>query len=47
MPGEIWEEAAKHYDEQDLGVLVLSITEVNVWNRLDLATRQVPRTGWT
>lgn len=41
VPDAIWEEAARHYDEQALGALVLSIAAINVWNRLNVATRQV------
>ncbi len=38
---EIWAEAARHYDESQLAGLVLYITIANVWNRLNVATRQV------
>ena len=38
---EIWAEAARHYDEQALAALVISIATVNVWNRLNVTTRQV------
>ena len=38
---EIWEEAARHYDEAALAGLVLAIANINVWNRLNVATRQV------
>jgi AhpD family alkylhydroperoxidase len=41
VPDEIWNEAARHYDERGLAALVLSIAMVNVWNRLNVATRQV------
>src|SRR6266545_331805 len=41
VPDEIWNEAARHYDEQALGALVLAIALINVWNRLNVATRQV------
>lgn len=41
VPDEIWNEAARHYDEQSLGVLVLSIAMINFWNRVNVATRQV------
>jgi AhpD family alkylhydroperoxidase len=36
---EIWEAAAKHYDESQLGGLLLDIGAINVWNRLNVATR--------
>jgi AhpD family alkylhydroperoxidase len=38
---QVWEEAARHYDEAQLGALVLSIATINAWNRLNVATRQV------
>src|SRR3989442_12740601 len=41
VPDEIWEEAARHYDEPALAALTLSIATINVWNRLNVATRQV------
>ena len=41
VPDEIWDEAARHYDENALAGLVLAIASINVWNRLNAATRQV------
>ena len=41
VPDAVWEEAARHYDERGLGALVLAIAATNVWNRLNVATRQV------
>ena len=41
VPDHIWEEARKHYDEQQLSGLILAIATINVWNRLNAATRQV------
>lgn len=42
VPDDVWNEAARHFDEKRLGNLVLAIANVNVWNRLNIATRQVP-----
>ena len=42
VPDEIWEEATRHYDEKALAALVLWIATVNVFNRVNVATRQVP-----
>lgn len=36
----VWDEAAKHFDEQQLASLVLGIAAINVWNRLNVAVRQ-------
>jgi hypothetical protein len=41
VPDEIWMEAARHYDEPALAALMISISLINVWNRLNVATRQV------
>jgi alkylhydroperoxidase family enzyme len=41
VPDEIWEEAARHYDEQALAALVIEIALINVWNRFNVTTRQV------
>jgi AhpD family alkylhydroperoxidase len=46
VPDDVWEEAARHYAEPALAALVLSIAQINVWNRLNVATRQVPGTDW-
>jgi len=45
VPDEIWREAARHYSEAALAALILSIATINVWNRLNVATRQVAGSG--
>jgi alkylhydroperoxidase family enzyme len=41
VPDEIWNEAARHYDERALTSLLIGIAAINVWNRLNVSTRQV------
>src|SRR5579863_721229 len=41
VPDPIWEDAARHYDERALAALITAIGLINVWNRLNVATRQV------
>jgi AhpD family alkylhydroperoxidase len=41
VPDEIWAEAARHYDERGLAALILMIATTNVFNRLNVTTRQV------
>lgn len=41
VPDHIWQAAAAHYDEQALAQLLLSIAVTNVYNRLNVTTRQV------
>jgi alkylhydroperoxidase family enzyme len=38
VPDEVWNKAARHYDERALSALLLSIASINVWNRLNVAT---------
>ncbi len=38
---EVWDEAARHYSETQLAALLISIANINAWNRLMAATRQV------
>lgn len=46
VPDHVWDEAARHYDEQQLSALVLTGALVNLWNRLNVATHQVAGQGW-
>ena len=41
VPDELWNEAARHYDELALATLILSIGMVNFGNRVNAATKQV------
>jgi AhpD family alkylhydroperoxidase len=41
VPDDIWAEAARHYDEKGLAALLLNIALINVWNRLNVPTKQV------
>src|SRR5438105_2848874 len=46
VPDEIWNEAARHYQETALSALILAIGTINLWNRLNATTRQ-PGGEWT
>jgi len=41
VPDAIFDEAARHYDEPTLAAIILDIANINVWNRLNVATRQI------
>ncbi len=41
VPDDVWAQAARHYDERQLGALVLAIAGINAWNRINAATRQI------
>jgi AhpD family alkylhydroperoxidase len=40
VPDEVWNAAAKHYDTQALAALILWIATNNLYNRIDVTTRQ-------
>ncbi|MET9292120.1 carboxymuconolactone decarboxylase family protein [Streptomyces sp. NPDC003077] len=46
VPDEIWNEAAAHYDERQLAALVLWIGVTNLFNRINVTTRQVAGATW-
>jgi len=41
VPDEVWNEAKRHYNDPQLAALLLHISMTNVWNRLNVSTRQV------
>lgn len=41
VPDALWNDARRHYDETAMAALVVAIAAINVWNRLNIATRQV------
>ncbi len=44
VPDEIWNEAARHYDEEGLAALVTAIASINAWNRINVTTRRMAGT---
>jgi len=42
---EIWNEACKLHDELGLSLLLISIASINVWNRVNVSTRQIAGNG--
>ncbi|HEX8430425.1 MAG TPA: carboxymuconolactone decarboxylase family protein [Longimicrobium sp.] len=41
VPDAVWNEAARHFDETLLAAAVLEIGMINLWNRVNVVTRQV------
>jgi len=41
VPDAVFDEAARHFDESALASLILHITMINAWNRLNVTTEQV------
>ncbi len=46
VPDEVWEEAARHFDERQLAALTLEIAVINAWNRLNVTTAQPAGKSW-
>jgi AhpD family alkylhydroperoxidase len=46
VPDEIWDEATQFYDEKGLAALILTIAITNLFNRLNVTTRQVAGGAW-
>jgi AhpD family alkylhydroperoxidase len=42
VPDAAWERARASFDEDELAQLVIAITAINAWNRLNVATRLEP-----
>ena len=46
VPDEVWQDAARHFDEKQLAALVLWISTTNLFNRINAATRQPAGAAW-
>jgi AhpD family alkylhydroperoxidase len=45
VPDDVWDNATKHFDEPALAAIIVNIGIVNMWNRINVVTRQLPG-GW-
>jgi AhpD family alkylhydroperoxidase len=43
VPDDVWAEAEAHFEADELANLLLAIGTINLWNRLTVSTRAVPR----
>jgi AhpD family alkylhydroperoxidase len=46
VPDTLWAEVSRLYDERSLAALLVSIANINVWNRLNAAIGQVAGAKW-
>ncbi|MFJ7492600.1 carboxymuconolactone decarboxylase family protein [Streptomyces sp. NPDC097727] len=46
VPDDIWNAAAEHFTEKELSALVLSIGLTNLFNRINVTTKQPPGKTW-
>jgi AhpD family alkylhydroperoxidase len=45
VPDDVWNEATRHYEEKPLAALILSIAQINLFNRLNAVIRH-PSGPW-
>jgi len=46
VPDNIWAEAARHFPEKELAALVVWIATINLYNRINVTTRQPAGKNW-
>ncbi|MGW1376570.1 carboxymuconolactone decarboxylase family protein [Streptomyces sp. NPDC002446] len=46
VPDGVWDDAADHFDEQQLAAIIMMIGVTNLFNRLNATTRQPAGAGW-
>nr|WP_253858853.1 carboxymuconolactone decarboxylase family protein [Prauserella alba] len=39
VPDDVWQAARKHYDDTQLGTLIMAIAAINAWNRINVTNR--------
>jgi alkylhydroperoxidase family enzyme len=44
VPDAVWNAAAEQFDEKQLATLVVWVATTNLYNRINVTTRQVPGT---
>ncbi|MEZ0094940.1 carboxymuconolactone decarboxylase family protein [Streptacidiphilus sp. EB129] len=45
VPDEVYDRAAKHFEEAELAQLIAAILTINSWNRIAVSTRMTPTLG--
>ena len=45
VPDEVYERAAKHFEEEELAHLIAVVFTINAWNRIAVTTRMAPTLG--
>ncbi|MFD0957835.1 carboxymuconolactone decarboxylase family protein [Paenibacillus chungangensis] len=42
VPDAVYEEAARHYDQEEIGNLIMAAVTINSWNRIAISTGMMP-----
>ncbi len=43
VPNAVYEEAAQHFDKQQMGELIMAIVTINAWNRIAISNGMMPQ----
>jgi AhpD family alkylhydroperoxidase len=46
VPDAVWEKVAAHYSQPEIAALLVDIAQINVWNRFNVAVRQMVGQKW-
>ena len=46
VPDAVWENAVRHFGQTEMAALLLTIAQINAWNRLNAAVRQMVGAKW-
>lgn len=42
VPDDVWDDAVKHWSQEEVANLIIAIATINVWNRIAISTRAQP-----
>ncbi|AQZ69886.1 4-carboxymuconolactone decarboxylase domain/alkylhydroperoxidase AhpD family core domain protein [[Actinomadura] parvosata subsp. kistnae] len=42
VPDAVWQQAAEHYSDKQLGLLIVALAMINAWNRINVIARTTP-----
>ena len=46
VPDAVWEKVTAHYGQPEIAALLVDIAQINVWNRFNVAVRQMVGEKW-
>jgi AhpD family alkylhydroperoxidase len=46
VPDPLWRQVSRHFDEKQMASLLINIAQINLWNRMNVAVRQMVVATW-
>jgi AhpD family alkylhydroperoxidase len=46
VPDPLWRQVSRHFDEKQIASLLINIAQINLWNRMNVAVRQMVAATW-